>query len=410
MKSENKKYWFYVYPHVYFYYMQEKMLLYNTHNGLYIESNDKECIQLIKEIYDPQNLGAILVSKVHLSCSKIIDEIILKSMGRLVELQKQVEKPVNLLPILNVQRDVEKLILQNSNLLRHNIISYLSELDIFINQKCTQSCSHCKKYFRQYKSCKKQYSNVELSIDIIKNILSQIKLSSVSKINILGGNIFKYTQWSNLLEVISHHRNFHFHFWINYLNLIDNQVFSPLNMFFMEILVTFPIQIMALERLLKSCNRNFMFHFFIENEEQYGESIRIIDNLAIENYNFVPIYTGKNKSFFSKSIFLEKNDIFSSTISMREIFRNKKLNANDFGTFIIFPDGSVKANINTKILGNINEISILELIYRELLENTAWRVVRNNMMCNNCLYQFLCPPPSNYEKVIGIPNLCHVED
>lgn len=95
---------------------------------------------------------------------------------------------------------------------------------------------------------------------------------------------------------------------------------------------------------------------------------------------------------------------------MREIFRNKKLNANDFGTFIIFPDGSVKANINTKILGNINEISILELIYRELLENTAWRVVRNNMMCNNCLYQFLCPPPSNYEKVIGIPNLCHVED
>lgn len=145
MKSENKKYRFYVYPHVYFYYMQEKMLLYNTHNGLYIESNDKECIQLIKEIYDPQNLGAILVSKVHLSCSKIIDEIILKSMGRLVELQKQVEKPVNLLPILNVQRDVEKLILQNSNLLRHNIISYLSELDIFINQKCTQSCSHCKK-------------------------------------------------------------------------------------------------------------------------------------------------------------------------------------------------------------------------------------------------------------------------
>lgn len=67
---------------------------------------------------------------------------------------------------------------------------------------------------------------------------------------------------------------------------------------------------MTLERILKSYNSYFMFHFFIENEEQYGESIRIIDTSAIENYNFVPIYTGKNKSFFSKSIFLEKKIYF----------------------------------------------------------------------------------------------------
>lgn len=41
--------------------------------------------------------------------------------------------------------------------------------------------------------------------------------------------------------------------------------------------------------------------------------------------------------------------------------------------------------------------------------NTAWRRIREEEPCNLCLYQYLCPSPSNYEAVIGKTNLCHVK-
>lgn len=94
---------------------------------------------------------------------------------------------------------------------------------------------------------------------------------------------------------------------------------------------------------------------------------------------------------------------------MREIFRNQKLNSNFFGTLYILPDGSVKANINTSILGNIGTDKILDIIYQELTVNTAWRVVRNSQPCSECIYQFFCPAPSDYERAIGQNNLCQLK-
>lgn len=152
-----------------------------------------------------------------------------------------------------------------------------------------------------------------------------------------------------------------------------------------------------------------MFHFFIENEAQYMGTVNLIENLEISNYRIVPIYTQYNTDFFSENLYLEKEYVFSSVISMREIFRNQKLNANNFRTLIIQADGSARANINTEVIGNIHQSTILELIYKELTDNSAWRVIRNKGVCNNFLYQFLCPPRFNYETVIVKPNLCNIE-
>lgn len=49
---------------------------------------------------------------------------------------------------------------------------------------------------------------------------------------------------------------------------------------------------------------------------------------------------------------------------------------------------------------------LLELITNELEQNTAWRKIRNEKPCNECLYQYLCPPVSNYEMIFNKQNLC----
>jgi pseudo-rSAM protein len=176
-----------------------------------------------------------------------------------------------------------------------------------------------------------------------------------------------------------------------------------------DILVTFPLDKKNIEAIINlENNKKNKFHFLIENEVQYMEASKIIENFKLDNVNIVPIYTKYNNDFFESNIYLEKEDIFSVVINMRKIFCNQKLNANNFGILNILPNGIVKANANSKELGNIYEQSILDLLYKEIINNTAWRKIRNKGSCYECLYKFLCPPPSNYEQVIGKPNLCHV--
>ena len=74
----------------------------------------------------------------------------------------------------------------------------------------------------------------------------------------------------------------------------------------------------------------------------------------------------------------------------------------------IFSDGKVYANVYHEPLGTIDD-DIRELIYKEMDKGTSWRRIRDMKPCCDCVYQWLCPSPSNYELAIGKPNLCHVK-
>lgn len=409
----SKSYWFYLSPKTYVSQSkaEKKMLLYNTSNGEQFEVNCENCIQLIKEVYKPDNFGVVklpVINAENQNLTDFIETIIKLNMGGLMNVEDEKIKPINMLPILSLSKDVEKL--KNNediSLIIPDLISYLSELTIYINGECTLECSECSNFYKQTKSCFKDNKSTELHPIILRKIFDQLEYSRVKKINITGGNIYHYTHWNDL-DVILKEYDFDFHFWINYLNIPEDNHFLSLKNITSEILIAFPVQNTSLEQVLKLYITNFRLHFLIENVAQYSRAIHIIEHLEITNYNIVPIYTGDNEIFFSQNIYLDEEDIFSSVISMREIFRNQKLNVNNFGAFTILSNGSVKANINARVIGNIHQNTILELIYKELIDNTAWRVIRDNNTCENCVYQFLCPPPSNYEAVIGKPNLCHI--
>lgn len=410
----SKPYWFYLSPDVYVaeVFEEAKLLLYHTCTGGKLEVEHQSCILLIREVYKPGNLGVIklpILKSDNTELIAFIKTIVKLEMGRVIAIDDEKQKPINLLPILSLSKDVDKLKNKNDfSLIIPDLISYLSELNIYINGKCTHECSACSKYYKQVKSCFKSHMDNELHPSVLQKALNQLTFSRVKRINILGGNIFKYTYWDNL-TLLMNEFEFDFHLWVNCLNFPSQGTrFLPNNIVY-EILVTFPIQISSLHTVFREYGTRSKFHFLIENEEQYGIAVNLIERIGIKEFSVTPIYTGNNIDFFSENVFLEKEDIFSSVISMREIFRNQKLNANNFGSLTILSNGSIKANINTKTIGNIYQDTILELIYNEMVDNSAWRVIRDNDICKSCLYQFLCPPPSNYEMVIGKPNLCHIK-
>jgi pseudo-rSAM protein len=405
---QNNNYWLILKPHIYVDFKEDGILLYNTKDGGCIETREPEAIQLISDIYKSDNLGVVCLDENRQSqLHDFVKELMDKQMANIEKIRNEEDKPINLLPILNLQQDVEKLKKRDERLIGENIMNYLLELNIYLNNTCSVKCPNCIEYNRQFNCCTAiAYSSTNnLPIETIQKTFEQIKYSSIGQINILGGNILEYKDMYVLNEISRPFIDI-IHCYIHYFNYKKNNYVDTAKL---ELIVNCPINSSKFNNIWKQIDKEkTTVHFIVENEKQYIEAERYISTFNIENITILPFYTGNNLNFFFENVFLKRDDIFSTVIKMREIFRNQKLNSNFFGTITILPTGEVKANINSEKLGNIQNDKILDIIYKEMNINTAWRKVRNEKPCNSCLYQYLCPPPSNYEHAIGKYNLCHV--
>jgi pseudo-rSAM protein len=175
-------------------------------------------------------------------------------------------------------------------------------------------------------------------------------------------------------------------------------------------LISFPIHEKSVQKILKlyGNGENTVFHFLIENEDQFDKVESYIEVFDLKQTKIVPVFTGNNWNFFKENIFLQREDVLTVT-THQKIFCNQKLNSNFFGKLYFLPDGSVKASMNSVEVGNIYKDKLLQVVLNEMNHNTAWRNIRSEEPCCNCLYQYLCPAPSNYENVMKKTNLCHVK-
>lgn len=406
---ETKDYWFALKSHVYVEHKENKMLLYDTQSGNRIETTFKKAISLINGLYLPENLGVICINKEMLNPTEttFIQEVLDKDMGDLTDVEQMLQKPVRLVPILNLQKDIDKFA-ERENIaafLGKDVSKYLQEVNIYLNDTCQLSCKSCKDYYKQFHCCSTTDRKNELSLELLNGIIEQLRYLPIGIINLSGGNIYQYKFLKELANMPIPQDKVHCY--IHYKNYRSHEFIDLLKL---EILVNFPVDESVLQQTQNLVNtERAKWHFLIETEQQYHEMERLISKLQIEKQDIHPFFTGQNLDFFEDNIFLNKEDIFFKTFQMREIFRNQKLNSNYFGTLHILPNGTVKANMNTTSLGNIQIDEILNIAYKELIENTAWRVIRDMQPCCDCIYQFICPPPSDYERVIKRCNLCEIE-
>jgi pseudo-rSAM protein len=385
-------------------------LLYHTQSGAAMESSAQPVLALLQSLHEKKNLGAVYVEGQQLArepYQSFIAEFCEKNMGGLADVEQVNEKPIQLMPILNVQREVEKLRKDRERSTGENILQYLLELNIYVNDACQRQCPLCYTYFRQSICCTKHSEPSHgMSRQTLQKILAQIQYAPVGKLNILGGDLSQCAFYEDL-DMLLQPFGEHVHLWMHYANAGNTGKFHA--GFKYDIPVTMPIDealfSAAFHRLKKE---QTTYHFFITGEKEYQQAAQLPEKHAIAHYAMHPVYTGQNLSFFEEQVYMTKEDIFSKALSFREIFAHQKLNTHFFGSLTVLSNGDVHANVNSNKLGNVETDSILDLINKEMTANTAWRQIRNVAPCSGCLYQYLCPSPSDYEKAIGKPNLCHL--
>ena len=99
-----KEYWFSLKSHIYVEFKSDNILLYNTKNGGYKDVISKEAIDLISQLYKPENLGVVKIDKkmqLKTGIMTFVEEIVRQKMGDITDIKENTPKPIQLIPILN---------------------------------------------------------------------------------------------------------------------------------------------------------------------------------------------------------------------------------------------------------------------------------------------------------------------
>jgi pseudo-rSAM protein len=403
-----KKYWLTILPHVYYVQKHGEALVYNTLTGENIHTQNVEVLHLLEQMHDRKNLGVTGIDEItQHQIDDFIKESVSKNICNIREMVEGEPKPIQLMPILNLQKDIDKLKQEDGRSFGEGVLHYLSDITIHINGACGLHCQDCTKYIHQFFHCSKLFNAENIDFELLKQFLQHLAFTLIRRLAITGGNIFLYPHFSELIAFLQK-EEIRPLFGIHYGN-VDIHKMKLLRDFPLEIFVTFPLEDSFAKNMdFLSKEKNVKIIFEITSEETYNDAESLISRYTIENYAYKPFYNGNNQTFFKDNIYLNKDDVFSDPISQRMIFAHQKLNTNFFGKIHLFPNGDIKAHPSKDVIGNYEDESIIQILEKEIVMNSAWRIVRNQTPCNECLYQFLCPSPSDYEWVMSRNNLCNV--
>lgn len=146
------------------------------------------------------------------------------------------------------------------------------------------------------------------------------------------------------------------------------------------------------------------WNFIVTSETDLQKASQWDDNVSI-----LPYYNGSNNDFFENFVYSDLDTILNTQIDKQTIFRRQILNEEFFGKLFILSNGDVFSNMNAQPIGNIKNVSLAQIVYEELHSTTSWFKLREYGRCKDCVNKYLCPSISNYEWVIGKPDLCHIE-
>lgn len=379
MIDRQKEYWFAFEPYIHITRKMECALIYNTLDGNHLIATDKDVLALLDEMISKENCGVIKIIPLHWENKELVD-LLEKSrelyFGDLYDCELSQGKPIQFYPILNLQEDVKRLQKLDLSHIGAKMFSYLYEITIE-----TEGLSE---------------SQLEL---YLQTMWKEVQYSSLKQLRIIPSNkkqIAFIRSW--LVE-----QDYPLEQIVWQLN--PKLLFENMNTW-QETICIYTDGIPLVSSQINFPNVKWIFK--IRSEEELVIVSEWIETNSISNYKIEAEYDGLNLDFLEKFVYLSEEDLFSQPVPMKSIMRNQVVNTYDFGKFYIAANGNIYANRLFPSIGNLYTDSIRQLVQKEMTEGYAWLRIRNQEPCAQCIYQWLCPSPSDYELKTGKTNLCHI--
>lgn len=397
------KYWFTLYGDTFLWLKEKEGLVYNSKNKVKFifelsPNIEKVCLQLLKV----ENLYTIelIEDEMDDEIGSWIRSLINIQAGSLSENITFEKRPVSLMPILKVQDDRKYYEGQHMLGYKGKILQNLHELIFYINGSEYGNDGYFRQTFFPVRS------NNTLDRYKIQQFVRNSRNFYLSNVNLVG-NLFSYPQFMDLINDIAglcSQITIHilFNDFLNHTKRIENVEWNE-NVRF-NILMDSVFELSS----IKNFSLPFSITAFVFSEDDFTCYSNMFETFLEHHVKLVPLYNGKNLSFFESNIYMEKDNIEEIKLSKNDIFIRQAINIENFGKLTVMPDGKVYANVNEQPLGDIDDTPY-SVVYKEFIKGLSWFRLRNQVPCSNCIYQWLCPSPSNYEMVIGRSNLCHIK-
>jgi pseudo-rSAM protein len=418
-KQKQKNYWFILDNYVHVSVKGNSVMFYNPLTGKILEYNGSEAVlKVVKRLQSPKNLLVIPLTEKELlnpGISQLIRDLRGHFMGDLIEASLTKIKPLQMMPYAKVHKDAEIIRKTPARSVGEHMMQYLVEISLYINGACSLDCAICGSAYKQFLCCARtKYGKEELNIQSVNDLFRQVQGAPLVRVNILGGDIFKFSKLEELLAIL---KAFSLKkvFYIHYLNLVrqeDKFGLFPADSSSFGILVTLPVeenQWKASVELLRAHDIEAEFLFIVGSETDVTRTEELIASFGLDNYSFHPFFNGNNLDFFERNIFLDKEDLQEAKPTDKDIHARQLVNPFHFGRLTVLSNGHIHANVNTSRLGTLDKNSMHEAVYKEMYRGKTWRRIRKRAApCKSCTFSALCPPLSNYEYVIGRNNLCNI--
>lgn len=397
-----KKYWLVLSPDTFIWLKGENGLLYQSVNHTQILFKNEGTVRtLAGQLDDMDNLYRVELTEEMLRQPEVnawVRQIEDKQCGRLLENSGTGNRPASMKPVLKLQDGVKYYEWLHRQGIDGCVIQNLHEVVFYLNG----SASGDDVLHRQlvYPSTADAVADREKVIRFVKESKVSPFLSKIS----LAGNLLVFPHLVEMAEELQAICPVKLYITVEDALNGSPQLKEWADKLSVQILVKdFP----SLEMLLDTNGwcAGLQFTLVVTSVQTYETATGIINKYGLEHADLVPAYTGENLPFFEDCIYPDAGELAGISLSKRDIFIRQTLNISDFGKLYIEPDGKVYANLDNAPLGMIDD-SPHDLVYKELTEGHSWLHIRDQEPCRECVYQWLCPSPSNYERVIGKPDLC----
>lgn len=413
------KFWFHVEPYVHLSCKSNDCLLYNTLSGkALIYWNEPIVADLVRRLLSSRNSRVIRLNASELKKKKMssfVKDVRDHYIGDLLDSAYSSAKPIQMVHRPKIQKDAERLKREKGRSVGEGELEYLSEISFYINNECSENCPGCRDYYKQFPCCTRAgQGRKEITPETLSGVLEQIECSRVSRINILGGNIFLHSKLQILIEILkAQARDVVFYLHHDHLagpgarvELLDFDAARY------QIIVTPPYS----PNLFRAARDKFLgyesrttFFFVVQSDADIQQAKAMIESSGMASYMLKPYFGGNNDTFFHKFVFMGLDDILNARPTHKEIYANQALNRLNFGRLTVISNGKVYANLNRPHLGTIGKDSILKIVYKEMVHGKSWRLTRLKVEpCRRCVLAALCPPLGNYEFALKRNDLCHV--
>lgn len=192
MKKNDNNY-LYLEPYIHLEVCGNKILLYNILSGIIIEESEENIVKIFNRL---KNKNKVIITKVFSRELYIRDvEFFINKLKELYigDLISADQMPIQVSPLAKIEFDYD-------TLYGPNILNNLLELNIYLNNYNTDLYS--SKFVDVFKQFPTNYSgneNQDLPLNDILSFIKEGKKGCLSKINILGGNIFEYSHFEGLI-------------------------------------------------------------------------------------------------------------------------------------------------------------------------------------------------------------------